>query len=43
MDNKIPIVVFNMYKPGILRDACWGETSELWFAMKLHQSKHSAI
>ncbi len=24
MDNKIPIVVFNMYKPGILRDAVLG-------------------
>src|SRR5712691_11675313 len=24
MDNKIPIVVFNMYKPGILRDAVFG-------------------
>src|SRR4051812_6584154 len=26
MDNKIPIVVFNMYKPGILRDAVLGRT-----------------
>src|SRR5262249_33027441 len=25
MDNKIPIVVFNMYKPGILRDAVLGQ------------------
>jgi len=24
MDNKIPIVVFDMYKPGILRDAVLG-------------------
>jgi len=28
-----PIVVFNMYTPGILRDAVLGETLELWFAM----------
>jgi uridylate kinase len=26
MDNKIPIVVFNMYKPGILRDAVLGKS-----------------
>ena len=25
MDNKIPIVVFDMYKPGILRDAVLGQ------------------
>jgi uridylate kinase len=43
MDNKIPIVVFDMYKPGILRDACSDETLELWFAMKLQQSRHSVI
>ena len=24
MDNKIPIVVFDMYKPGILREAVLG-------------------
>ena len=24
MDNKIPIIVFDMYKPGILRDAVLG-------------------
>jgi uridylate kinase len=24
MDNKIPIVVFDMYKPGTLRDAVLG-------------------
>src|SRR6201987_3644243 len=26
MDNKIPLVVFDMYKPGILRDAVLGRT-----------------
>ena len=25
MDNKIPIIVFDMYKPGILRDAVLGK------------------
>ena len=41
MDNKIPIVVFNMYKPGILRDAVLGRIDQALPGSAKHFNGHT--